>query len=216
MEKATVIALLEKYWQAETTIAEEQALAGYFQGAQIDPELEAYRDMFSYFQEETRISAGPDFGNRILQRLGLPLDGQVAGDTTVEHEAGARIGQGAPEVPVVPMTRRSFRLGVMAAAAAILLIVAGLFLLRPVGPPTMLADTQTAAGAHDNRLAAERPDTQEAARAREMQEARATADNRITDTYDDPRQALAAVRRALLVASRNLNQSRREITGTSK
>lgn len=168
MEKAQVIILLEKYWQAETTIAEEQALAGYFREGPVDPELEAYREVFSYFREEARVSAGPGFGNRILQGLGLPLD---------------------EETPVVPMTRQSFRLGVMGAAAAILLVVAGLFLLRPLGQPTMLADNQT------------RPATQR---------------SQITDTYDDPQQALAAVRRALLVASRNLNQGRREITGTSK
>jgi hypothetical protein len=186
MEKALVIALLEKYWQAETTIAEEQALADYFRQGPVDPGLEAYRDVFSYFREEARVSAGPGFGNRILQRLGLPLE-----------EA----------TPVVPIFRQRFRLGVVGAAAAILLVVAGLFLLRPTGQPTMLADNRPVAGQRD---------TQAAIRTQEMQEMGATASTRIADTYDDPQQALAAVRRALLVASRNLNQGRREITGTSK
>lgn len=183
MEKAQVIILLEKYWQAETTIAEEQALASYFREDPVDPELEAYRDVFFYFREEAKVSAGPGFGNRILQRLGLP------------------------HTPVVPIIRQPFRLGVVGAAAAILLVVAGLFLLRPLGQPTMLADNQPAAGHRD---------TQAATRTQPTQEAHAVASTRIADTYDDPEQALAAVRRALLVASRNLNQGRREITGTSK
>lgn len=204
MEKATVIALLEKYWQAETTIAEEQALADYFRQGPVDPGLEAYRDVFSYFREEARVSAGPGFGNRILQRLGLPPDEEGVDDSA------AVPGQNPnrePNAPVVPMTRQPFRLGVVGAAAAILLVVAGLFLLRPTGQPTMLADNRPVAGQRD---------TQAAIRTQEMQEMGATASTRIADTYDDPQQALAAVRRALLVASRNLNQGRREITGTSK
>ena len=191
MEKATVIALLEKYWQAETTIGEEQALAGYFREGPVDPELEVYRDVFSYFHEEAQVSAGPGFGNRILQRLGLPPD-----------EEGT-----APETPVIPLTRQPFRLGVVGEAAAILLVVAGLFLLRPAERSTMLAYNRSAAGKQDT------PEMQEA---HATASAYATASARIVDTYDDPQQALAAVRRALLVASRNLNQGRREITGTSK
>jgi len=204
MEKATVITLLEKYWQAETTIAEEQALADYIREGPVDPELEAYRELFSYFREEARVSAGPGFGNRILQRLGLPPD-EEEDDRAAGRAAETAIGRGAPApvTPVVPITRRSFRLGVVGAAAAILLVVAGLFLLRPVGQPTMLADNRPAAGHRDTQAVLRTPETQE------MQ---ATASARIADTYDDPQQALAAVRRALLVASRNLNQGRREIT----
>lgn len=168
MEKATVIALLEKYWQAETTLAEEQALAAYFQGDEVDADLEEYRGVFSYFHEEGQVSAGADFGDRILQRLGLPLE----------------------EAPVVPIAREPFRFGIAAAAAAIVLIIGGLFLLNPSTSPTppaqpkMLASTTTHA--------------------------------EVIDTYDDPEKALAAVRHALLVVSKNLNQGRREITGAHK
>lgn len=203
MEKALVIALLGKYWQAETTVAEEQALAGYFREGPVDPELEPYREVFTYFREEAEVSAGPGFGNRILQRLGLPLDEEGTHDGVPARDS---VQAPAPETPVVPMTRQPFRLGVVGAAAAILLVVTGLFLLRPAGQPTMLADNRPAAGMRDT------PETQ----VREMQEAHATASAAIADTYDDPGQALAAVRRALLVASRNLNQGRREITGASK
>lgn len=180
MEKATVIALLEKYWQAETTVDEERALAAYFRGDGVDAELEAYADLFSYFQEEAQVSAGADFGNRILERLGLPLDEVL---TT--------------EAPVIPMAREPFRFGIVAAAAAIVLIVGGLFLLNPSTPapqPRMLAETQTRMGG----------------------QAGSTDHAQVTDTYDDPEKALAAVRRALLVVSKNLNQGRREITGAHK
>ena len=162
MEKATVIALLEKYWQAETTIAEEQALAAYFRGDAVEDELLPYRELFVYFHEEAQVSAGPGFGDRILQRLGLPLEEEQA--------------------PVVPIAREPFQRGIAAAAAAIILIVAGLFLQKPARQPTILAASHA----------------------------------RATDTYEDPEKALAAVRRALLVASKNLNEGRRQLAGDRK
>src|ERR1700744_796786 len=91
MEKATVMALLEKYWQAQTTVGEEQALAAYFQGNQVDPDLLLYSDLFAYFSEEAEVTAGSDFGERILERLGLAADGTAVS-----------AAPGAPEVPVVP------------------------------------------------------------------------------------------------------------------
>lgn len=185
MEKATVIALLEKYWRAETTIAEEEALAAYFRGEEVDVELLPYRELFAYFREEAEVSAGADFGDRILQRLGLPLDGD---------------GHAHP-APVVSIAREPFKLGVIGAAAAILLVVTSLFLLKPAGQPTILAANSLA-----GRTAAGEAESGTNSTERAV----------VTDTYDNPEQALAAVRRALLVASRNLNQGRRQLTGARK
>jgi hypothetical protein len=193
MEKAMVIDLLEKYWQAETTIAEEEALAAYFCGREVDAELLTYREFFVYFREEAEVSAGPDFGERILQRLGLPLDGE--------------------QTPVVPITRASFRLGVAGAAAAILLIVISLFLLKPDGRPTILAENRPAA-----QTAQETGSTgaDSNSQGRTIDQGRSNERAAVTDTYDDPEQALVAVRHALLIASRNLNQGRRQLIGAHK
>ena len=149
MEKSTVIGLLEKYFQAETTLAEEKALAEYFEDV-VDPELAPYQEMFRYFGQESEVTAGPAFGERILQRVGL----------------SAR-------------PARRFHLGFIAAAASICAIVAGLFWMTP-------GDRKTTP---------------------------AVAVTTIHDTYDDPEQALAAVRHALLIASTHLNEGRRSITG---
>jgi hypothetical protein len=164
MDKATIMALLEKYWQAETSVEEEAALAKYFREADVDRELQAYIGLFGYFDLEAGVSAGPGFGDRILQRLGLPAEAAV-----VPVEADA---------PVVPMARKQFKLGIVAAAAAIMFVVAGLSLLQPAGAPVV-------------KIA-------------------------MTDTYEDPAQALAAVRHALLIASHHLNQGRHELTGGRK
>lgn len=185
MEKAQVLTLLEKYWQAETTIAEEQALAAYFQGGQVDPELLVYSDLFAYFREEAQITAGPGFGDRILQRLGMPLE-----------EETPPLPARKPFDPAVLPTRKSFGLGVLAAAAAILAMVAGLYLLTPAGRPTILASNDTAVKRPEKMIVA--------------------PEARFPDTYDDPEKALAAVRHALLIASNHLNQGRRRITGANK
>ncbi len=163
MEKMRVISLLEKYWQAETTLEEEKALAGYLHSESVDPELEEYRALFAYFEEEAQIVPADDFGDRILEHIGI-----------------------APEARVI----RPFGAGLLSAAAVIAAIVIGLFL----GTPRAQHVTPNEAG---TALATIRHGA-------------------IQDTYDDPEQALAVVRRALLVASAHLNQGRKELIGDHK
>lgn len=213
MEKAQVIALLEKYWQAETTIVEEQALADYFRGGRVDADLLVFSDLFAYFHEEAQVSAGPDFGDRILERLALEESAGVvnaADMRAVDMRAVAKppavvtADVTAPgEVPAIVPTREPFRFGVLAAAAAIFAIVAGLHLLTPAGRPTILASNDTAATMHEKT-------------ARTPEKLTAVPEAGFTDTYDDPEKALAAVRHALLIASNHLNQGRRQLTAAHK
>jgi hypothetical protein len=163
MEKMTVIALLDKYWQAETTLGEEKALAEYFRGASIDPELEQYREVFAFFEAEAQVMASPGLGDRILRHIGI-----------------------ADEAPVRRI--RSFGGGLLAAAAVIAAVVIGLFVLTPAQERGVGAGSALATVRHGG----------------------------IQDTYDDPEQALAVVRHALLVASTHLNESRQELTGDRK
>lgn len=106
MEKATVIALLEKYFEAGTTVGEEKELAEFFRRQNdLDPDLAPYRELFGYFEQEAQVSAGADLEDRILRRIGL---------------------SGSPA-----RSARTFHLGFIAAAASIGVIVASLFLLTP-------------------------------------------------------------------------------------
>jgi hypothetical protein len=167
MEKATVIALLEKYFEAGTSVAEEKALAEYFRRQDdFDPDLTPYRDVFLYFGQEAQVNAGPDFESRILEHVGLARRSARAAKT--------------------------FHLGFIAAAASICAIVASLFLLMPAGRQGAngVAPIKQAPGA--------------------------IATTTIRDTYEDPAQALAAVRHALLIASTHLNEGRRSITGPKR
>lgn len=49
MELVNIEKLLEKYLDAETSIAEENKLKTYFSGNDVAPHLEEYREMFGYF-----------------------------------------------------------------------------------------------------------------------------------------------------------------------
>ena len=50
MELKTVEALLDKYFDAATSIAEEQQLKAYFSSPDVAPHLEQYKTMFVYFK----------------------------------------------------------------------------------------------------------------------------------------------------------------------
>ena len=56
MELKLVEQLLEKYFQAETTIAEEKELKAYFSSNDVAPHLAKYQALFGYFetQKETQ------------------------------------------------------------------------------------------------------------------------------------------------------------------
>ncbi len=146
MEQVKIRALLEKYWQAETSVEEERVLAEFFRQPEIPDDLERVRGLFEWREEEAELRPGADFDSRMLRRI-----------TELEvPDWRARTG-------VV----RGFYIRFAAAAAIILCL--GIGLLIPMISP--------GPGGKEQK-----------------------------DTYTDPNQALAAVRRALVVASVRLNE----------
>lgn len=63
--------LLERYWQAETSIEEEEILRAFFSQKDVPAELSRYRDIFAYQQKETKEDTlGDDFDSKILSMVG--------------------------------------------------------------------------------------------------------------------------------------------------
>ena len=152
MEQAEIKVLLEKYWEAETTLEEERQLAEYFRQPGIAPEWEPIREVFAWREDEAAVRPGPDFDRRMLRRIS-------------EMEQ-------APKIP---------RFAVRFAAAAAIILCFGISLLIPsISPSPGKSAPATAT----------------------------TAATVVADTYTDPQQALAAVRRALLVASSRMNEGK--------
>ena len=50
-EDAKIEKLLEKYLEGETILKEEQILARYFNDHEVKPEWKAYKELFSYFED---------------------------------------------------------------------------------------------------------------------------------------------------------------------
>ena len=53
MESVKIEKLLDRYFEAETTLEEEKFLKEYFTGNDVPAHLEQYRDMFGYFSESS-------------------------------------------------------------------------------------------------------------------------------------------------------------------
>jgi hypothetical protein len=132
MERIKVITLLEKYWRAESTVEEEKALADWFNAqppGSLDPDLEPYAALFSYFDEEARVHPSPDFEARILHGI------DTAGPLVATDGQAARVA-----------LIRPFRSGLISAAAVVLIIIAGLYLITPkptAQPPATAKVTDT-------------------------------------------------------------------------
>jgi hypothetical protein len=67
MEDTYIKGLLDKYWQAETSLEEESALKEYFRGDHVAPELEMYKPVFAFFDQGIRLPAG--LQERVLEKI---------------------------------------------------------------------------------------------------------------------------------------------------
>lgn len=67
--------LLERYWNGETSLEEEQILRSFFSQICVPEELAKYRPLFNYEQTETKTDRlGDDFDERIMSMIDEPQE----------------------------------------------------------------------------------------------------------------------------------------------
>lgn len=70
--------LLERYWNGETSLEEEQILRSFFCQICVPEELAKYRPLFNYEQTETKTDRlGDDFDERIMSMIDEPQEIKV-------------------------------------------------------------------------------------------------------------------------------------------
>ena len=104
--------LLERYWDAETTLEEENILRTFFSQQDIPADMEMWRPLFVNEQKEV---LGDDFDARILAMIG---QSEQTTTTVTEHPAVVKARE-------VKLTQRLMPLFKAAAIVAIILTLGG-------------------------------------------------------------------------------------------
>jgi hypothetical protein len=76
--------LMDKYWEAETSLEEEKLLKMYFNGDDVAEEFKPFRDLFLYHESKSQINY-PD-----SKDMDILLERYWDGDTTLEEEKAIR------------------------------------------------------------------------------------------------------------------------------
>lgn len=62
--------LVERYWRCETSLEEEEILRAFFTQKDVPAELEKYKSVFAYEQNESKTDVlGDDFDKKVLDRI---------------------------------------------------------------------------------------------------------------------------------------------------
>ncbi|RMG82936.1 MAG: hypothetical protein D6714_10570 [Bacteroidetes bacterium] len=68
--KNSIHQLLEKYFEGQTSVEEENRLKAYFQGGNVDESLKPYAPLFQYFGAEKQVALPDDFDDKLLEKIG--------------------------------------------------------------------------------------------------------------------------------------------------
>ncbi|MBX2870647.1 MAG: hypothetical protein KTR30_01060 [Saprospiraceae bacterium] len=69
MDYDNIQTLLDKYFEGNSSLAEEKQLKAYFQQKEIDPAFETYRTLFVWQVEEQELSLPSQFENKLLAEI---------------------------------------------------------------------------------------------------------------------------------------------------
>ena len=65
--------LLERYWNGESTVEEEDILRAFFRQEELPAHLLRYRSLFAYQEVQHTIGLGDDFDRRVLAQIERPV-----------------------------------------------------------------------------------------------------------------------------------------------
>jgi hypothetical protein len=92
MDLHEVERLLEKYWQTETTLEEEEQLRAFFAAGQVPTQLKAAADLFAFFQAEKNKTLAQNFEGAVTKQLKTRQGGKIV--TMIGWGNMARIAAG--------------------------------------------------------------------------------------------------------------------------
>ena len=73
MDSKYIEQLLERYWQCETSLEEEDQLRAFFNGNCVPGHLLRYKELFVYQQLQQEECLGEDFDARVLAEIEFPV-----------------------------------------------------------------------------------------------------------------------------------------------
>jgi len=76
MDSSTIRAILDKYWEGEASLTEEDLLRDYFSQDNVPKEFESIKPMFQFFKQEQEAYLNGDFDERLSSKL-KAVDPQV-------------------------------------------------------------------------------------------------------------------------------------------
>jgi hypothetical protein len=92
MDSKTIEALLEKYWNAETTLEEEQQLKEYFASGNVSDAMQSPAALFRFFHAEKNKSLNENFETVVTKELRKRHEGKII--SMVSFRNIARIAAG--------------------------------------------------------------------------------------------------------------------------
>jgi hypothetical protein len=99
--------LIEKYFEGETTLAEETRLRAYFNQTEVEESLKPYQPLFQFFENEKEQTPGSGFDQKLMAKI---------------------------ESPAKMVTMRNWRRTTLRIAAVGIVLIAAFMLLKPNGP----------------------------------------------------------------------------------
>lgn len=77
MDSKQLEELLQKYWNCETSLEEEERLRGYFRTHDVPENFKEATLLFSYFDRQRQKAVGPQFENKVVKKLKAPIGKSV-------------------------------------------------------------------------------------------------------------------------------------------